>query len=221
MNQRKYYEAYDDRYRSVHQQGLSWFGTVHTQIVSDTIRKYGITRGMSLLELGCGEGRDASVLLGQGYPLLATDISREAVDYCRRTWPEYGDQFQVLNCIGAQCEDSYDFIYSVAVLHMLVEDEDRDGFYQFYARHLKKNGIGLICTMGDGIMERCSDIRTAFDLQVREHRGQQVMVTGTSCRMVSFDTLEKELARNGLRIVERGITSVEQEFSFLMYAVVK
>ena len=45
----------------------------------------------SILELGCGEGRDAIHLLCQGYRVLATDISPEAIAYCRRLAPAYGD----------------------------------------------------------------------------------------------------------------------------------
>lgn len=57
--ERKYYEAYDDRYQQVHSAGLQWFDQAPTPIVMEVIREFGITSGQSLLELGCGEGRDA------------------------------------------------------------------------------------------------------------------------------------------------------------------
>lgn len=66
-------------------------------------------------------------------------------------------------------EDTYlklfDFIYAIAVVHMLVLDEDRDGFYRFIYNHLKPEGLALICTMGDGEYEVKSDINQAFDIQ--------------------------------------------------------
>ena len=114
-----------------------------------------------------------------------------------------------------------DFIFAIAVVHMLVLDEDRDGFYRFIRSHLTAEGKALICTMGDGEFEMQSDISTAFTLQERNHDSGKMMVAGTSCRTVSWNTLENELARNGLTIIEKGITSSLPDFNCLMYAVVK
>ena len=75
--------------------------------------------------------------------------------------------------------------------------------------------------MGDGVFEMQSDIRQAFELQEREHESGKMLVAGTSCRMVSFHTFGEELARNGLQVLEQGITSALPDFNSLMYAVVK
>ena len=221
MGQRKYYEAYDERYQTAHQQNIRWFGGESSPIVSEILEKYQIRPRMSLLELGCGEGRDAQALLRRGYDLLATDISREAIQYCKNLCPEYTDRFQQLDCVCGSLEGRFDFIYGVAVVHMLLLDEDRDGFYRFISRHLTEGGIGLICSMGDGTVERCSDINTAFQLQEREAEGKTLWVAGTSCRMASFPTFEAEITRNGLEILETGMTSIPLHFSHMMYAVVK
>jgi hypothetical protein len=39
---KKYYEAYDDRYRTIHGKGYPWFGSDRTPIVEETARKYGV-----------------------------------------------------------------------------------------------------------------------------------------------------------------------------------
>ena len=217
---RRYYEAYDDRYRTIHARGLSWAGNQSTPVVMDVIRRYGITKTSRILETGCGEGRDAFALLDAGYDLLATDISKEAVSYCKAGRPVFADRFRVLDCIRGRDDGIYDFIYSVAVVHMLVEDEDRNGFYSFIRSHLSENGIALICSMGDGKNEFCTDASEAFDLKERNHPSGKVMVAATSCRMVSFPTFEKEMARNDLIIKEKGITSAYPDFDSLMYSVV-
>lgn len=219
--ERKYYEAYDDRYRQIHRENLRWFAETPSHIVSDVMQRYNV--GGRILEIGCGEGRDARVLLEQGCDLLATDISAEAIGFCRREWPQFKEHFQILNCIGDKLDENFDYIYAVAVLHMLVRQEDRNGFYQFIRQHLKENGIALICTMGDGIMERCSDISLAFELQTRVHEqsGRMVHIAGTSYRAVSFDTFCAELAENRFEILEQGITDVEPDYWKMMYAIVK
>ena len=75
--------------------------------------------------------------------------------------------------------------------------------------------------MGDGETEMQSDITKAFEIQERDHESGKMMVAATSCRMVSFETFEKELKENGLEIAEKGITSAVPEFDSLMYAVVR
>ena len=218
---RKYYTAYDERYKTAHALGVSWASDQSSPIVLEILRKYSIQPGQDLLEIGCGEGRDARAVLEAGYKLLATDISPEAISYCHKAMPGFQDCFRVLDCLSDRLDSSFDFIYSVAVIHMLVLDEDRDGFYQFIHKHLKPDGLALICTMGDGQFEMQSDIRQAFAIQARNHSSGNMMVAGTSCRMVSFQTFRQELERNGLKIVEQGITGAMPEFNSLMYALVK
>ena len=220
--ERKYYEAYEDRYQQIHSIGLQWFYDDPSPIVMEIIQKLGIQKDHLILELGCGEGRDAHPLLQNGYSLLATDISPAAIDFNKKKRPEYANHFMVLDCLNGSLTDQFDFIYAVAVVHMLVEDQDRDGFYAFIRKHLKPEGIALICTMGDGNTERQSDIRTAFDLQSRVHEqtGKEVQIASTSCRVVSFETLHDELARNGLHVLKEGITKAPPDFPSLMYTVV-
>ena len=221
--ERKYYEAYDDRYRQIHAKNLQWFCDSPTPIVPETIREFGVRQDHTFLELGCGEGRDAWPLLRAGYHLLATDISAAVIHYAQNKWPEFSEQFAVLDCVAGDLPEKFDFIYAVAVLHMLVEDADRDRFYGFIREHLNPDGIALICTMGDGETEWQTDICTAFDLQLRTHEqtGKEVQIAATSCRMVDFDTFHTELKRNSLQILKEGITKAPPDFPVLMYVVVK
>ena len=220
---RKYYEAYDDRYRQVHGQQLDWFMKTPSSIVGEVLERYGITGEAKILEIGCGEGRDAQHLLERGYDLLATDISEAAVDYCRTRFPRWQDRFRVLDCVADRIEGKFDLIYAVAVVHMLVLDEDRKGFYAFFREQLKESGIGLICTMGDGETERASDIKTAFETQERVHEqtGRKMHIAGTSYRAVSFPAFRKELRESGLEILEEGFTDLKPDYFSMMYAVVK
>lgn len=77
--------------------------------------------------------------------------------------------------------------------------------------------------MGDGLMECQSDIRTAFEDQERVHgeSGKKVRIAGTSCRMVSFASFEKELADNGLEVIHKGLTAAPPDFSQMLYALVR
>ncbi len=216
-----YYKAYDERYKTAHGKGVTWLSDKSTPIVMETIRKYNFTSTSPMLEIGCGEGRDSRAVLEKGYNLLATDVSEEAVEYCGQAMPLYRERFQIMDCLRGQDQRTYDFIYSVAVLHMLVLDQHRNGFYRFIREHLTDQGIALVCTMGNGIQEIQSDISRAFELQERAHESGRMKVAGTSCRMVSFETFEREVMINGLEIVEKGITAVVPDFDSLMFGVLR
>ena len=220
---KKYYEAYDDRYKQIHEQDLQWSSEMPSKIVADTIRSFSLPSDASILEIGCGEGRDAYALLKQGFDVLATDVSKEAVNFCKKKFPDFSEHFAVVDCVTETLNKKFDFIYAVAVVHMLVSDSDRDAFYRFIRNHLSANGNALICTMGDGSFERQTDIRAAFDIAERTHggTGKTVQIANTSCRIVNFATFEAELKRNGLEIIEQGITTVEPDFPQMMFAVVK
>ena len=217
----KYYEAYEERYKTIHARGVSWSSNQSTPIVMEMLKKYNILLNAPVLEIGCGEGRDAKAVLECGFNLLATDISAEAVRYCQAVLPQHQDHFQILDCLSDNPDKKFDFIYAIAVIHMLILDDDRNRFYHFIADHLTSNGVALICTMGDGNTEMQRDITEAFTLQRRNHESGPIFVAGTSCRMVSFETFIVELQRNGLHIIESGITASPPDFNSLMYAIVE
>lgn len=222
--EKEYYKAYEKRYKQLHENNLSWETDVKTNIIEDTIIKYSIDKAASILEIGCGEGRDAKYLLGKNYNVLATDVSKEAINYCKKIDKEHSNNYEVLDVLD--CDDyskKFDFIYSVACLHMLVLDEDRNKYFEFINNHLNDNGYALVLTMGDGKTERSSDITKAWEDVERMHQesGIKMNVATTSCRIVNFETLTKEVELQNLKIIEQGITSIIPNFPEIIYVVIK
>ena len=218
---RRYYEAYDARYRQIHARGRAWAADVPTPIVAESLARFVPDPAARLLELGCGEGRDARPLLAAGRALTATELSPEAVAWCRAKDPAHAERYRVLDCVRGELAGRWDFIYAVALLHMLTEDADRQALLRFVREHLAPEGIALLCSMGDGETEFCSDPAEAFALRQREHPAGPVRVAATSCRVVGFQTLETELARAGLSVLERGLTAAPPEFDRLLYVLVR
>lgn len=216
----KYYEAYGKRYRQVHGERLSWASLVPSPIVEETLSKYFAGKDIKILDCGCGEGRDALYLLQKGHDLCGVDISPEAIRYCRERTRE-PERFFTADICRDRLENRYDFIYSVATLHMLVEQNDRRAYYRFIKEHLSESGLALILTMGDGERESASDIAEAFDDRVRVHQesGRELIIAATSCRTVTFPVFEAELRAARLEILDKGLTAVEPEFPVMMYAV--
>lgn len=217
----KYYEAYDKRYKQVHSKGLAWSTNTNTKIVEKIINKYHLEKS-KILEIGCGEGRDARYLLNKNYNVIATDISKEAIDYCKKKDIIHKNNYNVLDVLNDKSEEKYGFIYSVACLHMLVLDNDRNNYYEYIFNHLEKNGYALVLSMGDGIKESSSDISKAFNNIKRTHQetNQELNIAATSCRIVNFDTLIKEV-NNKFEVIEYGITEIENHFDKIMYILIK
>ena len=220
----KYYEAYEKRYRQVHEKSLSWASDKNSPIVSDTLKKYVKGDSPKILDIGCGEGRDCLYLMKQGYDVQAIDISEEAIRYCKqKAGAENESRFRVLDVCRSKLEERFDFIYSVATLHMLVVQQDRERYLSFIKNHLSDTGYALILSMGDGEMESESNIDEAFEDKTRIHQetGTELSVASTSCKMVSFGTLRKELHSAGFSVVEDGLTEAPPDFPVIMYAVVR
>ena len=228
MNKEKkmeqYYKAYDKRYKQVHEKNLSWSSNNRTEIIEEIIKKYNITNNSKILEIGCGEGRDAIYLLNKNYNLLATDVSAEAINYCKANDPNHTTNYQVLDVLDAkQIHTQYDFIYSIACIHMLVLDNDRNNYYKFIYNHLTDNGIALILSMGDGVNESKSNIKEAWNntKRIHEETKEELTIATTSCRIVNFNTLTKEIEKNNMTILEKGITKIIPGFPQIMYVLIK
>ena len=119
-------------------------------------------------------------------------------------------------------KDRFNFIYSIACLHMLVLDDDRKKYFDFIHNHLKNNGYALVLTMGDGIKESSSDINKAWEDTERVHQktNEIINVATTSCRIVNFETLEQEIKDSNLLIIEKGITQIIPNFPEIMYVLI-
>lgn len=224
MDLGEYYKAYDKRYKQVHEKKLMWSSNNNTKIVYESIKKYNINKNNLILEIGCGEGRDAMFLLSKGYNLLATDVSSEAIKFCKERDNKNQNSYEILDVLDCDnFKSKFDFIYSVACLHMLVYDTDRNNYYKFINEHLKNDGIALILSMGDGINENSSDPNLAWEDVVRIHQEteNEMKIAATSCRVVNFETLFHEINNNKLEVIEYGITEIIPDFPKIMYVVIK
>ena len=218
----KYYQVYDKRYQQVHAHNISWYSDNPTPMVLETINDYRLNQWDKMLEIGCGEGRDARYLLQKGFDLVATDVSDEAVDYCARRDEKNREAYRVMDVLDNNDRNKYDFIYSVAVLQMMVLDEDRKGFYGYIRNHLNDRGMALILSKGDGEETYDTGIDVAWQDEERVHRtGETMNVVRAASRVVNFDQFLKELEANKLEVISHGLTNSEPDYPKIMFALVR
>lgn len=221
---KEYYKAYDDRYKIYHEQtGDNWAGNKPTFILKDILEKYGATSQSKILEIGCGEGQNALFLQENAFDICATDVSVEAIEWCKKCAKERAlkaDKFFVLDVLNNNFEDKFNFVIAVSTLHMLVLDEDRKKFFDFIFNHLKDNGIAIVTSMGDGVrVSNDCDINKAFDLVKRVNSKGEFLLPTTSHRVADWNTLIKEINNSKLTIKEKYISEDISGFNKSMVVV--
>ena len=95
-----------------------------------------------LLDLGCGEGRNAIYFAKHGFDVTALDVSLPGLEKTKRYAKEVGVGIKTIQAdiITHEIEDTYDVIFSTGALHYL-PPEVRDQRFQSYKNHTSPNGI--------------------------------------------------------------------------------
>lgn len=219
-----YYKAYEKRYKQVYKENMLWSSTLPTPDVINFINDYKINKQDRILDLGCGEGRDAIYLLEKGYNVLAVDYSLSVIDMCNKlSSNKYKKHFRQFDIIENEIEEKFNYIYSIAVLHMFVLREHRNKFLSFIKTHLTDNGHCLLCVLGDGKQDYTTNIKEAFKdtKRVVMNNNKKLDIATTSCKIVNWVELEKEILENDLLIEKQWVSNDIPEFNNSMCVVIK
>ena len=146
---KKYYEAYEDRYRRVYAQGVKYWTGDPDEIATVTghldefLQFAGTTPASdSIIEFGCGEGFLGEHLLRKGYSYLGIDLSPSALHRARSRLPGNDSSFMIGDITNMRDMQigSFDVALDNYCLHMLVTDEDRRKYLAEIHRVLKSDG---------------------------------------------------------------------------------
>lgn len=112
--------------------------------VADFARRLGEQLPASVLELGCGAGRDGVILAGSGAAYVGIDLSPAAVEICR----ERGlDAREASATALPLAEDSVDAVWSMSTLMHLTDDQQRQAIAEV-ARVVRPGGLVEIGVWG-------------------------------------------------------------------------
>lgn len=108
----------------------------------DLVKLLNPQKGERILDLGCGTGYLTNTIAASGAEVVGIDSSLEMIQKATASYPEI--EFRVMNATGFYFDESFNAIFSNAVLHWVVEKEQAiDCMY----RNLKQNGR-LVLEMG-------------------------------------------------------------------------
>ncbi len=172
--------------------------------------------GTHILEIGCGNGRDARFFAKNGYCVVAIDKSEVAIDVSKKS-----NEFESITYICCEAsavsdyiERRYDYIYSRFSLHAMTEKEEVNALHAVY--ELLELG-GLLCI-------ECRSINDSLS-----RRGEVLSPTeridGHYRRFIELQTLLKRLKGIGYVILEanesRGMAKFKDEDPVVIRVIAK
>lgn len=211
----KYYQAYDARYKHVHAEKLLWFLDEPTPEVLAWLDATGVDAAELIGDVGCGEGRDALHLAAMGYKVVGMDVSEEGILICssRSAERQLVIDWHVIDLASKTFKPKMKFqwLYSIATLHMLTEAADRGTFLANLYAMLKPGGSLLLVNKGDGVHEVRNRELDAFQLVERTHMGtgKKLLLPATSYYQATWDQLQSEVIEAGFTIAKMFLSENE------------
>ena len=111
---------YEARYQG---EGYYW-GLVPNRLCYEVLQKKPPVKPWRVLDIGCGEGKDAVFLARNGYQVSAFDVAQAGLDKGRELAQKTGvhvDFFRA-NASDYRPEGEFDIIYSSGILHFIAPD---------------------------------------------------------------------------------------------------
>lgn len=132
---------YEEKYK---QDGYYW-GITPNRLCYEIMKLMPPVKPYKVLDIGCGEGKDAVFLAKNGYQVTAFDLAdsglKKARDLANRNMVEV-DFFRA-NVNEIALKDTYDIIFSSGVFHYL-QPEKRKAFVEMLKEHTTEGGLNVI-----------------------------------------------------------------------------
>lgn len=132
---------YEERYKIEEY----YWGTMPGEMCLELLRRCYPTRPLRLLEVGCGEGKDAVFFARNGYQVTAFDVTESGIEKAKRL----ADIHQVeVNFFRADLHDyrldeEFDVVYSSGVFHHILPELRRE-IMENYIAHTAPGGMHAI-----------------------------------------------------------------------------
>jgi len=102
-------------------------------------------RHLRLLDLGCGEGRNAVYFARHGFEVIGLDLSLPGLEKTRKYAEEMGVRIETIRAdvVGYELEETYDVLFSTGTLHYL-PPKVRSQRFQKYKDCTSPDGINAL-----------------------------------------------------------------------------
>ena len=121
--------------------GYYW-GTEPAGFCGELMKLCPPAEGKNVLDIGCGEGKDAVYMAAKGYEVTAFDLTENGIRKTKRLAEDKGVEIKayVDDINTFETDEKFDIIYSSGTVQYLF-DENKAAFFEKIGRITKKNGI--------------------------------------------------------------------------------
>ena len=137
---------YEERYKS---EDYYW-GVKPSDMCLRILKLMPPIKPLKLMDIGCGEGKDAVFLARCGYEVSAFDVTDTGVEKTKRLAENanvYVDVFKA-NILDFRLERSYDILFSSGVFHY-IRPELRSEIIENYKEYTAENGLNAFNVLVD------------------------------------------------------------------------
>jgi len=135
---------YDDAYRAV----PCFWGTEPSSLVREILPT--LSGPLKVLDLGCGEGKNAAAFAHLGCEVDAVDCSLIAIQNGKRTFPSPNIKWHHEDVLHFECSEAmYDVVICYGLLHCLDSCEEIERMLARVHRTTRSVGINVVCTFND------------------------------------------------------------------------
>ncbi|SHN88455.1 methyltransferase domain-containing protein [Desulfitobacterium chlororespirans] len=131
---------YEEEYKT---QEYYW-GIVPSKMCLRVLELIPPTTRLKLLDIGCGEGKDAVFFARNGYDVTAFDISDAGIEKTKRLAGNAGIQVKVFKAdiLDYRLDTNFDILFSSGVLHY-VKPQLREEIFSNYKQFTNPNGLHI------------------------------------------------------------------------------
>ena len=121
--------------------GYYW-GTEPAELCHELIKLVPPSKDVKVLDIGCGEGKDAVFMAKQGYTVSAFDITENGIRKTKKMAEENGVEVNafIADINDFEIDDTFDIIYSTGTIQYLADDRI-DWFFDKVKKMTRDNGI--------------------------------------------------------------------------------
>lgn len=139
--EKKKITPYEERYQT---EGYYW-GTKPNDMCFDVLKRFYPEKPCRLLEIGCGEGRDAVFFAQNGYDVTAFDAAESGLEKAQKLAEARGVcvKFFKADLREYRLSENYDIIYSSGVFHHIRPELQKE-LISHYKEHTNPGGVHAV-----------------------------------------------------------------------------
>ena len=184
--------GYDDGYRTA----PCFWGSQPGRLVQQLTSQLQGWSGLKVLDLGCGEGKNAMFIARLGAIVEAYDISPFAIANAKRAWPDHTAVNWTVQDVRAMsfAQGKYDVVIAYGLLHCLDNSEEVAALLRRLQLACRANGFHVICAFNS----RRQDLRAhpGFEPVLLSHEDYLSFYDGWHVLCASDEDLHEEHPHN-------------------------